>query len=244
MFAPQAIEKGLALVCEIAPILPEILRGDSGRLRQIILNLVSNAIKFTDTGEVALTAELESKQQNELTLRFTVSDTGIGIPEQQQESIFSPFTQADSSTTRKYGGTGLGLTISARLASMMGGRIWLESEIGRGSRFCFLVRLEALEKTRSPHPAASASSRWQEWLTRQRHTKSQQSVSYFVGRGQSCEPGGCFTAFSEAGPYSVIANNGREAIDLLEQQTFDLVLMDVQMPEMDGILATKRIREL
>ena len=142
MFAPQAIEKGLALVCEIAPILPEVLRGDAGRLRQIILNLVSNAIKFTDTGEVALAVELESKQQNELTLRFTVSDTGIGIPAQQQESIFSPFTQADSSTTRKYGGTGLGLTISARLASMMGGRIWLESEIGRGSRFFFLVRLE------------------------------------------------------------------------------------------------------
>ena len=158
MFALPASAKGLELLCDIAPTLPEMVRGDSGRLRQIILNLVSNAIKFTDSGRVALKAELESRQQNELTIRFTVSDTGIGIPVQHQETIFSPFSQADSSTTRRYGGTGLGLTISARLASMMGGRIWVESELGRGSRFCFLVRMEALEKTREAGSIAASAS--------------------------------------------------------------------------------------
>jgi two-component system sensor histidine kinase/response regulator len=142
LFAQRAGEKGLELLCDIAPDLPEMVLGDSGRLRQIVLNLVSNAIKFTESGEVVLEAEMESQTREELSIRFSVSDTGIGIPLEMQQSIFSPFTQADTSTTRKYGGTGLGLTISARLVSMMGGRIWLESEVGRGTRFCFTVRMQ------------------------------------------------------------------------------------------------------
>jgi signal transduction histidine kinase/CheY-like chemotaxis protein/HPt (histidine-containing phosphotransfer) domain-containing protein len=234
MFALQASEKGLELLCDIVPTLPEMVRGDSGRLRQIIQNLVSNAIKFTDSGEVALKAELESKEQNQLTIRFTVSDTGIGIPAQQQESIFSPFTQADSSTTRKYGGTGLGLTISARLASMMGGRIWLESEIGRGSRFCFLVRMEVLEKTTPPTFTT---------VLPLEPTSRSRAFRILLAEDNRVNQAVASRLLAKLGHTPVIANNGREAIDLLQQESFDLVLMDIQMPEMDGILATKSIRE-
>jgi signal transduction histidine kinase/DNA-binding response OmpR family regulator len=234
MFALQASEKGLELLCDIVPTLPEMVRGDSGRLRQIIQNLVSNAIKFTDSGEVALKAELESKEQNQLTIRFTVSDTGIGIPAQQQESIFSPFTQADSSTTRKYGGTGLGLTISARLASMMGGRIWLESEIGRGSRFCFLVRMAVLEKTTPPTFNT---------VLPLEPTSRSRAFRILLAEDNRVNQAVASRLLAKLGHTPVIANNGREAIDLLQQESFDLVLMDIQMPEMDGILATKSIRE-
>jgi two-component system sensor histidine kinase/response regulator len=146
-FAPRADEKGLELLCDLASTLPEMVRGDSGRLRQIILNLLSNAVKFTNEGEVALKAELESREREELILRFTVSDTGIGIPQEKLESIFSPFTQRDSSTTRKYGGTGLGLTISARSAAMMGGTISVESVVGRGSSFSLFVRMGSVAST-------------------------------------------------------------------------------------------------
>ena len=141
-FAPAADEKGLELLCDIAPELPELVAGDPGRLRQILLNLVSNAIKFTAHGEVALKAQMDAEDEDSRVIRFTVADTGIGIPEVKHESIFSPFTQADSSTTREYGGTGLGLTICARMVAMMGGRIWLESEVGRGTQFHFTARLK------------------------------------------------------------------------------------------------------
>ena len=126
--ALRAHEKGLELLCEVAPDVPEILRGDPSRLRQVVINLVGNAIKFTDKGEVALKVQIEAEDGHDRILHFTVSDTGIGIPKEKQESIFDPFSQADTSTTRKYGGTGLGLTISTRLVAMMGGRMWVESD--------------------------------------------------------------------------------------------------------------------
>ena len=143
--ALRADEKGLELMCEVAPEVPEVVRGDSTRLRQIVVNLVGNAIKFTDKGEIAVKVQIESKENGDCICRFTVADTGIGIPENKRELIFAPFSQADTSTTRKYGGTGLGLTISTRLVQMMGGKIWVESEMGRGSQFHFTVRLGAAE---------------------------------------------------------------------------------------------------
>jgi signal transduction histidine kinase/DNA-binding NarL/FixJ family response regulator len=146
-FASAADEKGLELLCDIAPDLPEQVAGDPGRLRQILLNLLSNAIKFTAHGEIALKAQIDAENHDSRVVRFTVADTGIGIPEEKQVSIFSPFTQADSSTTRHYGGTGLGLTISARLVAMMGGRIWLDSEPGRGTQFHFTVQLKVSNRT-------------------------------------------------------------------------------------------------
>jgi two-component system sensor histidine kinase/response regulator len=133
----------LELLCEVAAEVPEVVRGDSTRLRQVITNLVGNAIKFTDQGEVALKVQMEGQQGEDCILHFTISDTGIGIPKEKQESIFAPFMQADTSTTRKYGGTGLGLTISTRLVEMMGGKIWVESELGRGSQFHFTMRVGA-----------------------------------------------------------------------------------------------------
>jgi PAS domain S-box-containing protein len=138
--ALRADEKGLELLSEIAPEVPEVVRGDSSRLRQVVLNLMGNAIKFTQRGEVTLRVNVESADGDDRLLRFTVADTGIGIPPEKQGVIFDPFTQADTSTTRKYGGTGLGLTISSRLVNMMEGKIWVESEVGRGTQFHFTVR--------------------------------------------------------------------------------------------------------
>jgi PAS domain S-box-containing protein len=139
--AVRADEKGLELLCEVAPEVPEIVRGDSSRLRQIVVNLVGNAIKFTDSGEIAVKVQTQAREGPDCVCQFTVADTGVGIPEDKRELIFKPFSQADTSTTRKYGGTGLGLTISTRLVKMMGGKIWVESEVGRGSQFHFTVRL-------------------------------------------------------------------------------------------------------
>jgi two-component system, sensor histidine kinase and response regulator len=140
--ALRADEKGVELLCEIAPQVPDVIRGDPTRLRQIMMNLVGNAIKFTDEGEVALKLHVLEDSGETRTFHFTVSDTGIGIPPEKQKSIFEPFTQADSSTTRKYGGTGLGLTISIRLVQIMGGKMWVESCPGVGTQFHFTVPLE------------------------------------------------------------------------------------------------------
>src|SRR5579862_5698963 len=143
--ALRADEKNLELLCEIAPEVPGIVHSDSSRLDQIIVNLVSNAIKFTQEGEVALKVQLETKEGQDCILHFTVADTGIGVPLEKQKLIFDPFTQADSSTTRKYGGTGLGLTISMRLVHMMGGEIWMKSEVGKGTQLHFTARIRSSE---------------------------------------------------------------------------------------------------
>ncbi len=139
--ALRADEKRLELLCEIAPDVPTVVNGDSSRLNQVIINLVGNAIKFTHEGEVALKVRLEKEEGQDCVLEFTVADTGIGVPLEKQNIIFDPFAQADTSTTRKYGGTGLGLTISARLVGMMGGEIWMESEVGKGTQFHFTTRM-------------------------------------------------------------------------------------------------------
>ena len=139
--AVRAQQKGLELACHVAPEVPDSLVGDAERLRRIVVNLVGNAIKFTESGEVVLNASLESRTNEGVVLHFSVTDTGIGIPREKQKAIFEAFAQGDASTTRKYGGTGLGLSISSQLSELMGGRIWLESEPGRGSAFHFTVRL-------------------------------------------------------------------------------------------------------
>jgi two-component system, sensor histidine kinase and response regulator len=143
----RADEKGLELLCEVAAKVPEVIRGDSNRLRQIVVNLVGNAVKFTDKGEVVLKVQVEAEDGDDRILHFVVADTGIGIPAEKQQIIFDAFSQADSSTTRKFGGTGLGLTISKRLVEKMGGKLWVESEVGRGSEFHFTALLGTSEKT-------------------------------------------------------------------------------------------------
>ncbi len=141
----RAHQKGLELACDILAEVPDALQGDPGRLRQVIANLVGNAIKFTSKGEIVLRVATESESQDHVVLHFAVKDTGIGIPEQKREEIFEAFTQADGSTTRTYGGTGLGLTISTRLVGMMGGSLWVESELGVGSTFHFTARFALQE---------------------------------------------------------------------------------------------------
>ena len=142
LLAIGAHEKGLDLVCIVEPSVPLLLRGDPGRLRQILVNLGNNAVKFTDKGEIVIRVTLESEDKRNAMIRFAISDTGIGIPANRQDILFSPFTQVDGSTTRRYGGTGLGLAISKHLAELMGGKIGLESEVGKGSTFWFTAVFE------------------------------------------------------------------------------------------------------
>ena len=148
-FALRAQQKGLELNLQVDPQVVDLVAGDPVRLRQIIVNLVGNAFKFTSSGEVTLSVQRESQDSNHMMVRFTVKDSGIGIPLERQKEIFSAFTQADSSTTRKYGGTGLGLTISRRLTELLGGRMWVESEPGKGSSFHFTVKLGIATATKA-----------------------------------------------------------------------------------------------
>ena len=157
MVAGRAREKGLALVCEIAPNVPADLVGDPTRLRQVLINLLGNAIKFTESGEVALRVAPDADSSVPTALRFTVSDTGIGIPSEKLGQVFEPFTQADSSTTRRFGGSGLGLTISKRLVELMGGRIWAESTVGKGSVFAFAVPFESWAAADRPTAAPAGT---------------------------------------------------------------------------------------
>jgi two-component system, sensor histidine kinase and response regulator len=231
--AVQADAKSLELLCDIAPDLPESVEGDPGKLRQIILNLMSNSIKFTHHGEVMLKLDLESEEYDTRVIRFTITDTGIGIPAEKQLSIFSPFTQADSSTTRKYGGTGLGLSISARLVAMMGGRIWLESEPGKGTQFHFTVRLKVLDKG----PQAGLSVPMEalnglKILVVDDHPTNRRILEAILkrwGAQTTCAAGGK-QALSEL----VAATN--------DQHPYQLVLTDINMPEMDGFALAEQIR--
>jgi two-component system sensor histidine kinase/response regulator len=232
--AIRADEKGLELLCEIAPEVPEVLLGDSGRLRQVIMNLVGNAIKFTDKGEVALKVQVEAKVDQEFTLRFTVADSGIGVHKVKQQLIFDPFSQADSSTTRKYGGTGLGLTISSRLVEMMGGRIWVDSELGRGSQFHFTARLGAAD-TKVIEVGTIASPeilRAVKVLVVDDNRTNRRILEGMLGRWEMT---------------SSSAQDGEEALARLAeaQETgapFALILMDMNMPKMNGYELIQRIR--
>ncbi len=370
--ALRADEKGIELVCDIAPDVPEMIQGDSTRLRQVIVNLVSNAIKFTPAGEVGVRVEMEGCDNDLGNLHFTVTDTGIGIAPDKRDAIFSPFIQADTSTTRNYGGTGLGLTICTRLVSMMGGNVWFESELGRGSQFHFLVRLKILE-SKAEHRVVirdgelrgvrvlvvddnatnrrvlqESLKRWelrtcavesgeqavaeliaaraaadpyqliltdmhmpnmdgirlvekirdtpglstaaimmltsagyrgdadrcsqlgitcllkpvQKWellaailnvlgrvnpspqsITSLRSTSTAGSLHILLAEDNRVNQTVATRMLGKMGHSIVVANNGHEAISLLAQQKFDVVLMDIQMPEMDGLTATQKIRE-
>jgi CheY-like chemotaxis protein len=240
----RACEKGLELVCDLGNV-PTRLVGDPLRLRQVLLNLVGNAVKFTAQGTVVVSAAVEAPDREYITVQFAVADTGIGISPENQERIFAPFTQADASTTRQYGGTGLGLTITRRLIELMGGRIWVESALGKGSTFRFTVRL-GLQDGREDAPelptfrrealcdlpvlvVAYAPPRLLRVLLAEDTPANQKLLTYIL---------------SKRGHVVHVACDGRQAVEAVEQCDFDVVLMDVQMPVMDGLMATRAIRNL
>jgi signal transduction histidine kinase/ActR/RegA family two-component response regulator len=228
-FRLEATEKNLNLNSETDPALPEIVVGDNIRLRQVLTNLVGNAVKFTATGGVTVRVVADSVSGREVLLHFTVQDTGIGIAPEKQKLVFDAFAQADISTTRRFGGTGLGLSISAKLVEMMRGRIWIESQPGEGSRFHFTALLGVGENPTQQvqHLALVDRLKPLRLLVADDNRVNQQLARRILERN---------------GHTVVIASTGREAVDFLASQTFDAILMDVQMPEMDGFEATTAIR--
>jgi CheY-like chemotaxis protein/HPt (histidine-containing phosphotransfer) domain-containing protein/anti-sigma regulatory factor (Ser/Thr protein kinase) len=240
VLAVRAEQKGIELACRVAPIVPDALVGDAERLKRIVVNLVGNAIKFTEKGDVVLSATIESRSRDGVMIHFSAADTGIGIPADKQRRIFEAFGQADSSTTRKYGGTGLGLSISKQLVELMGGRIWVESEVGRGSTFHFTARFALGEAGRKKIPAAPTKIRASATGRRSRGVK--RPLRVLVAEDNPVNQELVVQLLTRRGHTVIVAENGREAIASLERHPFDLVLMDVQMPEMGGLEATQAIR--
>jgi len=233
----RARHRKLDLNCQIEASVPEWIRGDSVRIRQVLTNLIGNAIKFTDEGEVAVRVSRVLRDTGEPALQFSVRDTGIGIPADKLDHVFKAFAQADASTTRRYGGTGLGLAICTRLVKAMGGHFQVQSTVGKGSDFTFQIPLVAgsasvpEEPRPTPPPAMALIQAQAAGMNILLAEDSRMNQVLAIG-------------ILERGGHSVtVANNGREAIQAFRSRSFDLVLMDIQMPEVDGLQATEAIRD-
>jgi two-component system sensor histidine kinase/response regulator len=235
LLAERASAKGIERASLIEDDVPTDLRGDPGRLRQVLMNLVGNAVKFTDRGEVVVCARLDDQTDNDALVRIEVRDTGIGVTENARDRLFTAFTQADGSTTRKYGGTGLGLAISKRLVELMGGEIGVRSEPGAGSTFWFTARLEkAPVRTPAEAPPVPELDGRRVRGRRARILVAEDNVvNQKVALAQLHKLG--YSADGVA--------NGAEAVEALTRIPYDMVLMDCQMPEVDGYEATRMIRE-
>lgn len=231
----RARDKGLALICSMPPDVPDLLIGDALRFRQILMNLVDNAIKFTHFGEIVVKAELRELSAETVTLDFSVSDTGIGISPKDHERIFLAFTQADASTTRNYGGSGLGLTIARKLVELMNGHIWVESQANQGSTFHFTLCLKVPTGTVNEMPdpikmpPSAVARRTLRVLLAEDTPTNQKLAEYLLAR---------------RGHIVEIAKDGQQALEMVGRRDYDVVLMDVQMPIMDGLQATAAIRSL
>jgi PAS domain S-box-containing protein len=248
LLAIDAHEKGLELVCLVEPKVPSFLRGDPGRLRQILVNLGGNAVKFTEKGEIMISVCLESENRKKATLCFSVSDTGIGIPAKRQDILFSPFSQVDGSTTRKYGGTGLGLAISKHLAELMGGKIGLESKEGKGSTFWFTAVFEKQPDGLRSADEMSAKIGDEGAIERSAAKPSISENDMLKIRILLVEDNPINQKVAQAmlkkmGFRADVVANGKEAVNALKMIPYDLVLMDCQMPLMDGFEATRCIRQ-
>jgi two-component system sensor histidine kinase/response regulator len=233
--ALPAQQKGLELLCDIQPDVPEWFIGDPVRLRQVIVNLLGNAVKFTRSGEVALEIHSEPRQGDRATLRFVVRDTGIGVPPDKQRVIFEAFSQADGSTTRKFGGTGLGLTISERLVRAMQGSIWVDSEVGRGSRFSFTVNLEITEPANAP-------------ARDPRLARGLEGISLLIVDDNATNRHilrAMTTAWKMRPTEAADAEEALAKIRAAEQsgQPIEMIMSDLHMPGMDGFELVRRLRE-
>lgn len=231
LLATKAAEKGLELAYQIAPHTPQTILGDITRLQQILVNLLSNGIKFTSAGEVVVFTEAQKLDGKSTEIHFAIQDTGIGIPQERKNHLFEPFSQVDSSTTREYGGTGLGLAICRQLCEMMGGKMWLESQVGKGSTFFFTITTREVVNYNYPNLVTDRSQMAGKRLlivddnATNRRILSMQAQSW--------------------GMITHAAPSGQKALELLQQgETFDLAILDMQMPKMDGLTLAKKIRKL
>lgn len=231
-FAPRAGEKGIELTCEVRPGVPAVVHADPARLRQIITNLVGNALKFTERGEVCLRVANEGEPGGPVRLHFTVSDTGIGIPAEKQKLIFQAFAQRDTSISRRYGGTGLGLTISARLVKLMGGEIWVRSDSGQGSEFHFTIAVLPAADETPPQPASIESLHGILVLVVDDNATNRRILAETLGRW---------------GMRVTLAPEGTSALENLESGAragvpFRLMLIDANMPELDGFAVARLVK--
>lgn len=231
---PKIEEKGLEFSCTIAPGVPDRLKGDPSRLKQIIINLLGNAVKFTESGQINLSIESASYRSNETLLQFAVADTGPGIQADKLDSIFDSFTQADSSTTRKYSGTGLGLAISKELVRMMGGRIWVESSLGNGSTFLFTARFTIPAKEIQLDDSELAQSG---------NGNSLAPLNILMFEDSKYNAFVIQTYLKNTPSKLTVAVNGEDGMAEFTSKDFDCVLMDIQMPVMDGHEAIRAIRQ-
>lgn len=234
LFSLSAREKQLEMSYVIDPRIPETLIGDVGRLRQVLINLAGNAVKFTNHGSIHIHAEMLEQHKDTMKLKFTVQDSGIGIPKELAAKLFEPFYQLDSSNTRKYGGTGLGLAICKKLVQRMGGDIWLEDDTLPGAAFAFTV---VLQPNGSVPPADDRDSE-------ENNDNHRAELNILIAEDNKINQMVLLKILEKHGCRADVANTGIEVLERLKQKNYDLIFMDIQMPEMDGIAATKEIHRM
>jgi signal transduction histidine kinase/ActR/RegA family two-component response regulator len=228
----QAREKGLAFRIQVAEDVPDAIVADSSRLLQVLVNLVGNALKFTETGHIHLDVAVEGRAANGWVLRFSIDDTGIGIPTERQDTVFEAFQQADGSTTRRYGGTGLGLTISRSMVELSGGRMWLDSMPGRGTTFHFTLPV-------SVAAAGAAARAALDGTTRASQTSA---LRVLLAEDNIVNRRLAMRLLEKMGHHVSVATTGREALAAMDGGDFDVAILDVQMPELDGLETTRLVR--